>query len=716
MRRAVTAWALAGLCLALPAQALAAQQATAQESTAQESTVRMEATAGVAGYVDPSRPATVAVEIATDLLFVGTLEVRMRDATLRLPVEIPAGGAKTYPVTVPPPMAGAGVRLTLRPDGSEEAVANVNVVLRTPTAELLVGLVGDPSLESVLRTVRTNPGEVPVTVVVISPSSLDSDLDPVGYLVNAQPEAASSALQAWIQSGGRLVVEESRVEALELAAEPSGPLMGVEAGLFRLGRGEVIAVPRLSGLDAADWGRVLRPLPIHGTRREVWQSPEPSLMQAATAGGESTIPGLPWLLGALLAFALVVGPLNFAVLGRLRRRELAWMTIPALSLLAVAGFWLAGRQRLQAVAANHATVVVGTDSGLVARTAVAMVSGAAGRQELEVPDGWLVYPAQPFGFMGGFEGQPAQPATAAVLDGNRLVFDLPQLGAGGAQAIWQPDQLPLPEISVQTGENGTIEVSATNPTGVEYWAFGVSGPAGPVVAPGPLTPGGGGSVRTRISNVAFQPFAGSLADAVITAKNLWQEDPSGRGFQNLWSLTDAAAWSRLENRDEVFFFAFAESFEIPVEVGGRYPTVPGSALVILPVTLDQEQLTGIGTARAELIGVGDAAFVDEGPGYLAAQTDEMTVRFTIPPGVARGLEIAYIGGQGEPPAGLEAFDWERGEYVEVGLATALDLSLVSPGGELIVRMLARQPIDVVDPTFVPQMLSPYSLLASWEVE
>ncbi|HKZ25001.1 MAG TPA: hypothetical protein VJ398_04320, partial [Acidimicrobiia bacterium] len=71
MRRAVTAWALACLCLAMPAQA-------------QESTVRMEATAGVAGYVDPSRPVTLAVEIAADLLFVGTLEVRMREATLRL--------------------------------------------------------------------------------------------------------------------------------------------------------------------------------------------------------------------------------------------------------------------------------------------------------------------------------------------------------------------------------------------------------------------------------------------------------------------------------------------------------------------------------------------------------------------------------------------------------------------------------------------------------
>jgi hypothetical protein len=703
MRRAVTAWALACLCLAMPAQA-------------QESTVRMEATAGVAGYVDPSRPVTLAVEIAADLLFVGTLEVRMREATLRLPVEVPAGGAKTYPVTVPPPVAGSGVRLTLRPEGSDTAVANINVVLRTPIAELLVGIVGDPSLERVLRTVRTNPGEVPVTAAVISPSALDSDLDPLGYLVDAQPAAASSALESWIRSGGRLVVEEGRLASLELASEPGGPLVGVEAGLFRLGRGEVIAVPSLSGLDAAEWGRVLRPLPIHGTRREVWQSPEPSLMQAATGGGESTIPGLPWLLGALLLFALVVGPLNFAILSRIRRREMAWVTIPVLSLVAVAGFWLAGRQRLQAVSANHATVVVGTDSGLVARTALAMVTGAAGRQEMEVPDGWLVYPAQVFGFNAGFEGQPAQPATTAELNGNRLVFDLPQLGAGGAQAVWQPDDLPLPAISVRTGENGKIEVSATNPTTVDYWAFGVSGPAGTVVAPGGLAPGGNGTIETRIAQVAFQPFATSLADAVITAKNLWQDDPSGRGFQNLWALADAAAWSRLENRDEVFFFAFAESFEIPVEVGGRYPTVPGSALVILPVTLDPEQLAGIGTARAELIGVGDAAFVDEGPGYLAAQTDQMTIRFTIPTGVERGLEIGYIGGQGEQPAGLQAFDWESGEYVEVDLAASLDLRLVSPGGELIVKMLARQPLDATDPNFIPQMLSPYSLLLSWEVE
>lgn len=55
--------------------------------------------------------------------------------------------------------------------------------------------------------------------------------------------------------------------------------------------------------------------------------------------------GLPptWLLGlVMLLFIVTVGPLNYFLLRRLDRRELAWLTIPALTLLFAAGIYAVG--------------------------------------------------------------------------------------------------------------------------------------------------------------------------------------------------------------------------------------------------------------------------------------------------------------------------------------------------------------------------------------
>lgn len=51
----------------------------------------------------------------------------------------------------------------------------------------------------------------------------------------------------------------------------------------------------------------------------------------------------PWtLLLFMLAYVLVIGPLNYVVLRRMRRLELAWITVPAVVLLFTAGLYAAG--------------------------------------------------------------------------------------------------------------------------------------------------------------------------------------------------------------------------------------------------------------------------------------------------------------------------------------------------------------------------------------
>src|SRR5690606_4362729 len=106
-------------------------------------------------------------------------------------------------------------------------------------------------------------------------------------------------------------------------------------------------------------------------------------------------------------YAVLVGPVNFLVLRRLRRRDLAWITVPALGLLAMGGFWVAGRERLQGTVVNHASVLVGGEEA-TARSAVVLATGAPGTHVLEFDDEWMVYPGQ----VGEAVDQFGQPLSA----------------------------------------------------------------------------------------------------------------------------------------------------------------------------------------------------------------------------------------------------------------------------------------------------------------
>ena len=80
----------------------------------------------------------------------------------------------------------------------------------------------------------------------------------------------------------------------------------------------------------------------------------------------ASIPGLRlpsvWqLLLFLFAYTLVIGPINFLVLRRLRRRELAWVTIPVLVLLFSAITFFTGfRTRGGAAVLNEMSVAYGS--------------------------------------------------------------------------------------------------------------------------------------------------------------------------------------------------------------------------------------------------------------------------------------------------------------------------------------------------------------------
>jgi hypothetical protein len=130
-----------------------------------------------------------------------------------------------------------------------------------------------------------------------------------------------------------------------LASDENQPLVVVG----RRGKGTVFmfalspAQPPFRGWDGADrvWSYMLSYTSLAptlfstGSRQEFGWGRVPR--EALTQGGAGLGPESLLLLGGLIFFAVVIGPLNVLILSRLGRRDLALVTIPVLSILSTLG-------------------------------------------------------------------------------------------------------------------------------------------------------------------------------------------------------------------------------------------------------------------------------------------------------------------------------------------------------------------------------------------
>lgn len=667
------------------------------EVLAQESPIRMSARAGLAGFVDARRPIDLAVTIGADVLFVGSLEVRQGTSIVQIGVEVPAAGEKTYLVRLAPPVGSVQTRLRLFADGVADPAATTNIQLRAPQDETVVAVAGPPELIATIdeAAVAVTGGEI--VTAAIDTAVLESGPYPARYLVMDQARSLPEATRAWINTGGRVIVADDRVSSLQL--ELGNPIVAGSQEVHSVGAGLVISVPSLAALEVDDWSKLINPTRIVVAPRDVWQSPELQLMSAATSAGDQRIPGIPWLFAAVIGYAVLVGPVNFLVLRKVGRREYAWLTVPVLSLLAVAGFWLAGRERLQNTLVNHATVILAAEDDAQARSAVAVAAGTGGEKTVTVPSQWLAYPGSVNPEMMG--GMPVAAAVARTDGNGEFRFSLEQLGAAGVQAWWKPAAARVPGVDAAMGETELL-VDVTNETDFEYWAWGVVASGRAQVAPEPLIVGGTGHAEVVPGRGGGNEF-GTLGDAVIQARQLWN-DPYIWSKLNLGFTADA-----MLDGANTYFFGFTDQMTVPIELDGSAVEVPGTTLIVVPI----DAATGsLGSATSNLLDTGEASWIDFGPGYLSMSTDEMTVGWNLPT-TAQGdpsLEISNM--FGEIPRRIDAYNWTTSTYDEISAGDTLNLDLYRNAvGDVMVR--ARAFDDDDDPQFVELPMSPYAFTLEW---
>lgn len=639
----------------------------------------LEVTVGLGGFSPPDRPAEVAATISTPVLVSGRIRVRSADVSVSRPVEVPAGGSQTYLLTVPP--LGDGIRLTVELlDQGGDVVVSEAVTLRTPSREeLTVGVLGGEDLVASLGRVRSLVTDTPVSAITIPADTPVSSWDVLDYLVLGREasDQGGPALE-WAASGGRVVIDSSLEISSVEGFRPTG-VDGVMTGT--IGSGEVVVVDSLSSRSADDWTAILRPTPL-----DLSMSPEfgfgdqGSLIQAASEAGTRQVPTLPWLLFAILGFALVVGPVNFIVLSRLDKRDWAWVTIPVLSVVAVVGFWVAGRQRITGTDLTHASIVI-QEGSIRARSAVLVTAGAAGERRLAFEDGLRVFPERSIFGTGGSELRLDGAGSARV--------DLAQLGFTGVGVEATSAGIDLPRVAL---EGGAVVVD--NASGLNFWGWGVAAGSSSTVSPADLN--AGETSRLDLPAPRAGEFTFSFIEALMNQRRLW-EDPVRSN--SLWPLSQPLVSEMDANG--IYFVGLTDDYRPPVRVEGEAGEFPGPTVVLVKVGDLSAPGTDadVGQATGTLVDAGFVNWVEPGAPQIIA-TDEMTVRFRLPdPLPAARLENDQR--FGVAPAAYEGWHWDRGEFVEIAPDDMLAPELISEDGLVFVRLhganeFGDNPMSVTD--------------------
>lgn len=639
--------------------ALCAMASLALPATAQQGIAILSAEAGIGNWVAGNAPMTIHVTVEAALLVSGTVEVLYGGAATHIPVDVPAGGAKTYEIPIRSAFRNGSVRVNLLDDDGDR-IATQTVRPEVATDEIVVGVVADPATEATLSSLESTVDGLPI-VPVDTPADVSIDeAHALSYLVSADPTPDQ---WEWVAEGGRLITGPAALTAGTVELESLHRVPGTEVEWYGMvGGGEVFALDTIAG--AQDWRAVLRPAPLDLVPNDQWGTPESSLLRSATGSGEGGLASLPWLPFGMLAYLIVIGPVNMLVLKRIGRREWAWVSIPALAFLAVGVFWVAGRQRLETTTARHATVTVAGDRPYQ-RSVFVLAAGKEGEYSIEVDGADAYAVADVSSAWGGTVGTTA-PGTVDALG---VSWELPQLGVGAVET-WST---PAGTLAAAPSDDGR-SISVTNDTGsgIDHWGAVANGSV--YVATGSLGPGETGTLSLD-NRFGGWPGA-SLGDAVVEIKQLW--DSSG------WEVVAPLGYvAQTEAGPTSFAFGIVESAALDAAINGEPRTVDGPTIWVAP--LDDED--GFRTASGTVIGVGDWRNIEVGQGSLWLDTDHLLLRFLADPAAPSIVVEVEPGFGGVGP--IEAWNWRTSAFDPVTRDEPIEAaSYMAPNGEVIVRQAA----------------------------
>ncbi|HEX3266175.1 MAG TPA: hypothetical protein VHR16_10950, partial [Candidatus Limnocylindrales bacterium] len=569
------------------------------------------------------------------------------NARYSMAVSLPTGSHQTYVLHAQPPAFGRNVTVDLVADGQKVESVSVAYLVHDAT-QLVVGVLAEepgPLVEQIKlpnSTTGVAPAIVPLTLTDL-PSRVEgwSVLDRIVWQdvdSNSLTDDQLDALRRWISAGGRLVIVGGSAGIGTLSAFPDDilpyrpsatidaaastllPLLGpaptgaadVPAMAGTLAHGRTLATSGDRAIAAElnyGAGRVtiLGFDPTSGWIAEskaseaLWRAALPAratdgtlltddsqILQAVYQVPALALPPTGGLLGIIGAYILIIGPINYFVLKRLDRRELAWVTMPVLVLgFAAAAFGYGALLKGTDVVVNEVAIVRGAPDATEATAQVyfGVFSPNRGTYRVDVPQGALL--------AGPIAGDPFGQATSTldIVQGSgpgapSAVRNL-AVGTGSIRIVRAqvPVEAPRMRASLQLANGtltGTFENASDEPLENVAVVLGSS-----VLVLGDVAAHVSKDIRLTVQD---NPFGNSLADQIIGQQFEGSTPDAIRRsirYQMVNQLTfdPTGMFSNSLSADQAVVMAFGQRQVLDIKLDAQSARQNGNVMYYVPVSI-----------------------------------------------------------------------------------------------------------------------------------
>ena len=636
-------------------------------------------------------------------------------------VRLPTGSRQVYLLHAQPPtfQRNAKVQLVV----NEQVVDSIDVayLVHEPT-QLVVGVIAERP-QALISQIDLPPNPmlgVAPAIVPLSVSDLPTRPEGWGTLdrlvwqdidSNQLSPEQLTAMRTWIAGGGRLVIVGGTAGIGTLSAFPDdllpyrptatvdldpavltsllGPLpagaavLPAMAGTLGSGRpiatsGDRVVAAELNygggevtilGFDpttawlaesnAVDalWTSALPERSGDGTRL----SDDSQIVTAVYQLPNLALPPTSGLLILIAAYIVIIGPINYIVLRRLDRRELAWVTMPVLVLaFAAAAFGYGALLRGTDVAVNEVAIVRGAPDATEATAQVyfGVFSPTRSTYRVDLPQGPLLaspMTSDPFGLGAGFldilQGTGAERPSAVrnlAVGTNSLRIVRAELPVEGPR---MRASLTL-ENTILTGTFQNASEMVLENVAV------VLGSSSHVL--GDVQPGATINVRLPVRD---NPFGASLADQIVGASfDNSNEEGVRRStrYSMVQQLTyDPMGFNSSLPGDRAVILAFGRDQILDIRIGDIAPRRHGNTLYYVPVDINIEgQVTFSSDLVRSTVVDSDAQFFERSQAFLSMGAGTATMSYRPIPFVGTFTISAVrlslgTGGNGVPAAGDE---------------------------------------------------------------
>ncbi|MDP9244740.1 MAG: hypothetical protein M3O77_06625 [Chloroflexota bacterium] len=570
------------------------------------------------------------------------------NARYAMAVDLPTGSRQTYVLHAQPPAFGRNVKVDLV--ANSQIVESVTVAyLIHDATQLVVGVLAErpagivSEIHLPVNQSGTAPAIVPLTVSDLPERAegwavLDrlvwQDVDS-NQLTSAQLEA----LRRWLAAGGRLIIVGGSAGIGTLSAFPDDILPYRPAATLDLDPSSLVSLlgqlpdgatslPAMAGALAhgrslaKSGDRVVAAELPYGSGKvtllgfdpttkwlgesksidALWRGVLPDRVSDGTQLVDDTqlvtavyqlpllqLPPTSGLLVIIAAYILIIGPINYLVLKRLDRRELAWITMPVLVLgFVAASFGYGALLRGTDVVINEVAIVHGAPDATEATAQVyfGIFSPSRSTYRVDVPQGALLAApinADPFGqgasaVLDIVQGTgPERPSAVRNLS----------VGTGSIRVVRAELPVSAPRMRVQF-ELADGKLTGTFENASDEALEGVAVALGSSVAV--LGDVAAHAIVQVSLPILDNPFGSSLADQVVGAA-FDQSSEEGLRRSTRYAMVQqltsdpTGQFNGTLPADQAVVLAFGRGQLLDLTVGSQQPRRNGNVLYYVPVAI-----------------------------------------------------------------------------------------------------------------------------------